>query len=195
MTGRTTRRMMWGALMVAGLSLVAGPTLGAQSGDPRMAAQKQAQDGMARFAWLVGEWEGPATVSAGGRSMTLTQRETVQWSANNTVLLIQGRGSMRMGAEGAERQVFAAAGLLTFDAITGKHMFFSASGTGQAQQFGIELHGADGMIWGFDAPDGSRTRYTITRTAAGEWHELGEVSMDGGKTWRQTLEFTLKRKP
>lgn len=51
--------------------------------------KKQAQDGMARFAWLVGEWEGPATVSAGGRSMTLTQRETVQWSAKHTLLLIQ----------------------------------------------------------------------------------------------------------
>lgn len=192
-------RRMTKQLAVTVLGLLIGATLEAQGdprgADPRMAAQKQAQDGMARFAWLVGEWEGPATVSAGGRSMTLTQRETVQWSANNTVLLIQGRGSMRMGQEGPERQVFAAAGLLTFDATTGKHLFFSASGTGKAQQFGIELYGADGMIWGYDTPDGSRTRYTISRTAAGAWREVGEVSTDGGKTWRQTLEFTLTRKP
>ncbi|MBL0938815.1 MAG: hypothetical protein IBJ03_07965 [Gemmatimonadaceae bacterium] len=167
----------------------------AQTPEQRAAALKTAQDAMARFAWLEGEWEGPATAINGGRSFTLTQRESVQRAAMNTALMIQGRGSMRMAPDQPERLVFNAAGMFAYDGITNKYTFFSASGSGQAQQFTAELTGTDGFIWGHSSPDGHRTRYTITRTPAGEWHEIGHTSADDGKTWTRMFEMTLKKKP
>jgi hypothetical protein len=35
-------------------------------------------------------------------------------------------------------------------------------------------------------------RFTMNLTDAGQWHEIGEFSMDGA-TWRQFLDFTLTR--
>lgn len=188
------RWMCGGLLVLAALSMM--PTTGsAQGGDPRAAMRKTATDAMARFAWLEGEWEGPATISMGGRSMALTQRETVQRSAMNTALIIQGRGSMRMGGPDApEREVFAAAGILTYDGSTGKYLMFSASGSGQAQQFSIELLGADGIVWGYSDAAGVKIRYTITRTAEGAWKEIGETSRDNGATWSPMMEMVLTKK-
>ncbi|WP_156799158.1 hypothetical protein [Gemmatimonas aurantiaca] len=191
-SGRTL--MLAGGLLLAGLGLKAAP-VGAQTPEQRAATLRTAQDAMARFAWLEGEWEGPATAINGGRSFTLTQRETVQRVAMNTALMIQGRGSMKMAPDQPERLVFNAAGMFAYDGITSRYTFFSASGSGQAQQFTAELTGADGFIWGFAGADGHRTRYTITRTPAGEWHEIGHTSTDDGKTWTRTFEMTLKRKP
>lgn len=161
--------------------------------DPRAESTRAALQGMARFAWLAGEWEGPATVTNSGRTFTLTQRETVRATASGTALLIEGRGSMRMAPNEPERQVFAAAGLLTYDVPSKRHQFFSVSGSGQAQSFTIELIGDEGFVWGYTDGAGQRVRYTIRRTPAGAWHEVGESSADG-TTWAKTLEMTLTRK-
>jgi hypothetical protein len=184
-----TRRLLTHCL--SGL-LIWSPALAAQ--DPRAESQRTAVRQMERFAWLAGEWEGPATVTNSGRTFTLTQRETVRFSAANTVLLVEGRGSMRVAPDQPERTVFAAAGMLTFDAPTSRHLFFSASGSGQAQQFTVETIGADGFIWGYTDGDGYRVRYTITRTAQGAWNEVGERSADG-TNWSRTLEMTLVKRP
>lgn len=186
--------MLAGGLLVAGLGLFSSSSA-AQTPEQRAATLRTAQEAMARFAWLEGEWEGPATAINGGRSFTLTQRETVQRAAMNTALMIQGRGSMKTASDQPERLVFNAAGMFAYDGITGRYTFFSASGSGQAQSFTAELVGADGFIWGYAGADGHRTRYTITKTAAGEWHEIGHTSTDDGKTWTRMFEMTLKRKP
>lgn len=167
----------------------------AQTADPRAATLRNAQDAMARFAWLEGEWEGPAETINGGRTFTLTQRESVQRAAMNTALMIQGRGSMKMAPDQPERLVFNAAAMLAYDATTSRYIFFSASGSGQAQQFAAEPTGDDGLIWTIVGPNGHRTRYTITRTPAGEWHEIGHTSTDDGKTWTRMFEMTLRKKP
>lgn len=167
-------------------------TLSAQ--DPRAAATKAATDAMARFAWLEGNWEGPATVQNAGRSFTLTQREAVHMAARGTALMIEGRGSMRMAPDQPEREVFGAAGILTYDGNTNRYKFFSASGSGSGGESKAELTGENGLVWSFgDAK--ARTRYTITRTAAGAWYEIGETSTDDGKTWTKIMEMTLTKKP
>lgn len=148
---------------------------------------------MARFAWLEGEWEGPVTVSSSGRTFTLLQREAVQLSAMGTALIIQGRGTMRGSETAPERLVFAAAGLLTFDVISNAYLFFSASGTGYAQQFTVTTYGSNGFVWGYTEPSGKQMRYVISRTPNGEWYELGEQSSDG-TVWSKTLEMTLVKK-
>jgi hypothetical protein len=175
-------------------SVAAQSSAPAAASDPRTAGTRMSREAMARFAWLEGEWEGPVTVNSGGRSFTLTQREHVQASAMNTALIIQGRGSMKPAGAAEERLLFAAAGVLTFDVIANGYVFFAASGTGQAQQFRVTTHGEDGFAWGYTEPGGRQTRYVISRTAKGEWYELGEQSDDGGRSWTKSLEMTLVKK-
>lgn len=47
------------------------------------------------------------------------------------------------------------------------------------------------FVWGFEV-EGGEVRYTIT-LGGDTWHEVGEFSPDGGKTWLPTLEMTLMR--
>lgn len=47
------------------------------------------------------------------------------------------------------------------------------------------------FIWGFEV-EGGEVRYTSI-VEGDSWHEVGEFSPDGGKTWLPTLEMTLKR--
>lgn len=157
---------------------------------PSTAGGDTARARMAPLRWLVGEWSGPASVTSGGRSFTLTQRETVQEAASGTVLLVQGRGSMTL-ANGTERNVFQAAGLLTYDVGAGKFTWVSSGGTGHLGVTEALVTGSS-FVWSLARSEGKKTRYTISQTAAGEWYELGEESADGA-SWTKTFEMTLKR--
>ena len=185
-------------LFVCSVLSLSVSSLGAQpprtaGGDPRAAMQSEAQKAMADFAWLIGEWEGPATVHLpNGGTLALVQRETVTAAAFNTALYIQGRGMMT--TNGATRQAWDAAGLFGYDAMSKKHMFTSASGSGAMSTFGITVQG-DGFTWGYTEASGAEARYEITRTPDGKWKEVGMSSTDGGKTWKTTMEFLLTKRP
>jgi hypothetical protein len=187
-------RMRW----LLSVLLCATQTAGAQTarpaaGDPRAAMQAEARTAMAPFAWLVGEWEGPATVhTPNGGTMSLTQRETVTSSAFGTALFIQGRGSMT--TNGASRQVWDAAGLVGYDVPTKKFSFASAGGMGMMQMFAVTTQG-EGFTWGYTDPAGTINQFVITRTSDDKWKEVGSTSSDGGKTWTVTIELLLTRRP
>jgi hypothetical protein len=54
--------------------------------------------------------------------------------------------------------------------------------------------GEKGMVWGFKEPSrGFDIRYTVKITDKGEWNEVGEMSMDGSKTWRKFFEMTVAK--
>jgi len=165
----------------------------ASGGDPRAATQAASRKAMAPFSWIVGDWEGTATVfMANGGTMTLQQRETVTSAAFGTAMLIQGRGTMTVN--GASRQTWDAAALFGYDVTSAKFMFTSASGSGQMQTFAVSVQG-DGFTWGFRDAQGVEHKYVITRTPDGHWHEVGSTSADGGKTWTKTIEMDLVKKP
>jgi hypothetical protein len=173
----------------AALMMVSAATVAAQA--PSSAGADTARARMAPLRWLVGEWEGPATVTNGGRTFTLTQRESVQEAANGTVLLMQGRGSMTL-PNGTERNVFQAAGLLTYEIEPRKFTWISSGGTGHLGTTEAVVTGT-GYVWNLVRPTGTRTRYTISRSESDEWREIGEESTDGTR-WTKTFEMTLTRK-
>ena len=166
----------------------------AQAGrDPRMAMRAVSQEAMKPLAWLVGEWEGPATAEyAPGRNVTLTQRETVVWGAFNTAILVQGRGRFSVGD--SSRLVYDAAALIAYDALTKKFVMAASGGSGIAGSFDIKVDGSN-ITWGFPLGDNERVRYDISLTPDGKWKEIGYESKDGGKTWTKNLEMLLSRKP
>ena len=50
-----------------------------------------------------------------------------------------------------------------------------------------------GFVWGFKEPTrGVEAKYTVTITPKGEWHEVGEYTLDG-KAWTKFIEMTLTR--
>lgn len=158
---------------------------------PPMASSDTARTRMAPLKWLVGEWAGPATVTSGARKFTLTQRETVIEAANGTVLMIQGRGSVA-GANNTEREVFQAAGLLTYDVGASRFTWVSSGGTGHLGVSEAMVNGSS-FVWSMSDGSGKKSRFTISLTAAGEWYELGEESTDGA-TWTKTIEMRLVKR-
>ena len=163
-------------------------TLWAQA--PSMAGSDTSRARLAPLTWLVGEWSGPATITSGGRTFALTQRETVQEAANGTVLMVRGRGSMT-DATGVEREVFQAAGLLSYDVGTQRFTWVSSGGSGHLGISAATVNGSS-FVWSMPDRGTIKTRYTISRTPEGAWYELGEESTEG-VTWTRTLEMTLKR--
>jgi len=185
-------------LIVCSAMVFSAPSVSAQGsrpagGDPRAAMQAEAQKAMASFAWLIGEWEGPATVYLpNGGTLAVVQRETVTAAAFSTALYVVGRGTMT--TNGASRQAWDAAGLFGYDAVGKRYMFTSASGSGAMSTFGITVQG-DGFTWGYTEANGAESKYVVTRTPDGKWREVGTTSTDGGKTWNTTMEFLLTKRP
>ncbi|MES3033636.1 MAG: hypothetical protein V4813_06525 [Gemmatimonadota bacterium] len=176
-------------LVVAVCLAITGTGAGAQP--PSTAGADTARARLAPLTWLVGEWEGPVHLTAGGRKMTLTQRETVIEAANGTVLVVRGRGSLADPARG-EREVFQAVGLLTYDVSVQRFRWVSSGGSGVIATTEPIVDGSS-FVWSTPPRNGTQTRYTITRSAAGEWVEIGEESRDD-VTWTRTLEMRLTKK-
>ena len=162
------------------------------TGDPRAALLADARQAMTPFAWLVGEWEGTATIYMNnGATMSLVQHETVTSAAFGTALIIQGRGTM--DRNGTTQQVWDAAALFAYHAPSKKFSFTSAGGSGMAQMFAVDAHG-DGFTWSYNESASGKMRFIITRSADGKWTEVGETSKDDGATWTKTIDLVLSKK-
>lgn len=174
---------------------VSSAPIGAQAtsaeGERRAAMLAEAQRAMEPFAWLIGEWEGTATVHMGnGGTFSIAQRETVTSAAFNTAMLIQGRGMSTVNA--VSKLTWDAAGLFGYDAGRKVFSFASASGSGNMQMFAVTTQG-DGFTWGFRDGAGMEQQYVIAKTPQGQWKEVGRMSIDGGKSWTTTVELLLSK--
>lgn len=176
---------------VAGLMLLAVFPQALRAQAPSTAGADTARARLAPLTWLVGEWSGPATVTSGGRTFTLTQRETVEAAANGTVLMIRGRGSMK-DASAVEREVFQAAGLLTYDVGTQRFTWVSSGGSGYLGITEASVNGTS-FVWKLADRGNVRSRFTITQTPEGAWYEVGEESTDG-VVWTRTIEMRLTKR-
>ena len=143
-----------------------------------------------QLAWMVGEWEGPATSRRGPEVHTLRQTERVEVQSGGMTLAVRGRGYEKM-ADGSEKVTFEAFAMI-FKERDGSLAFRAFSMDGHYIDPTIVMK-PDGLIWSFNDPRIGQVRYTTTHTPADEWHETGEWSRDGA-TWTQFMEMTLKRK-
>ncbi len=83
-------------VVVASVCMHLSSVVHAQSADPRAAMevmQRNAQAVMMPMRWLVGEWEGTASITvAPGNVFTITQHETVRDGAFETALSFRDAG-------------------------------------------------------------------------------------------------------
>ncbi|HSH44336.1 MAG TPA: hypothetical protein VK966_00635 [Longimicrobiales bacterium] len=142
---------------------------------------------MEAVSWLEGEWEGEGWMERGGRRMEFQGGEKVERRMGGRLLVVEGDFAIEAGDR--RIPVHQALGIISWAPDAG-YTFRTYTARGG----GGEAHGAavsDGrVVWGFESPDGSRIRYTITRTAEGLWLEEGHVSSGGD--WRQFFEMTLR---
>lgn len=141
---------------------------------------------LAPLKWMLGEWSGPAGGTNGGQTYSVTQHEKVIEAAAGTVLMIQGRGVMN------GQTAFEAAGMISYDMGSHQYKWISSGGNGYLGISEAQVKG-DTLIWTTPGGGGSRTRYTIWKSAKGEWREIGEPSRDN-QTWTRTFEMTLVTK-
>ena len=151
------------------------------------------REAMKKLDYLAGKWKGEATVSMDPKeTKTVTQTEDVQFKLNGTVLLVEGVGRGKLPGKDEEGVLFNALGVMSYDAQTKKYKVKAYRSEGQSVDADLTL-AEKGFVWGFKEPTRNlEVKYTMTLTAKGEWHEIGEFSQDG-KTWTKFIEMTLTR--
>lgn len=151
-----------------------------------------ALEAMKKVDFLAGEWEGDATVDMGPRGkLAVRQTEVVKRHLGGLALAIEGRGYTK-DATGLETLAFEAFATLSYDLGTGKYRLMAIKAPGEVVDPDVTLIDG-GFVWSFPTKYG-RVRYTLRLTPEGRWHEVGEMSPDGGTAWMKTMEMTLKRK-
>jgi hypothetical protein len=141
-------------------------------------------------AFLEGVWEGGGWYLApDGKRHRFHQRERVELRFEGLVMVVEGEGRLD-DADG--ETIHQALAVLSYDPESRTYQWSAHRGDGKALLTTAEVR--DGaFVWGFEAPWG-RTRFTIRETSEGEWHEVGELTRDGGETWMKILEMTLQRR-
>lgn len=179
------------ATAFAALTLLTAPAPAA-GGAINATPSPVALEAMKKIDFLAGEWEGDATVDLGPRGkLAVRQTEVVKRHLGGLVLTIEGRGYTK-DAAGAETLAFEAFGTFTYDLGAGKYRLMAVKAPGEVVDPEVTVT-EGGFVWAFSTKYG-RMRYTMRLTPEGRWHEVGEMSPDGGTTWVKTMEMTLKRK-
>jgi hypothetical protein len=158
---------------------------------PSPAGAPAAAEAIKRLAFLLGDWEGTGWIQMGRERATFRQQETVRTAAGGTVVIIDGLGRSLDPAQ-ADRIVHQAFAVASFDAAQQAFRWRAFRAEGNEIEARPEVS-QDKLVWGFTPPQGPAVRFTITKTAAGEWFEIGEVSMKPGE-WMKFFEMTLKKK-
>lgn len=170
------------AACVALTALLLQPTSAQGYQPPDLAVQRAAID---RLAPMLGEWRGEVAVSF-PEPMTVYQHERVERDLSGLTLVIHGTGYAEADYSG--EPVFEAMAVISFNEQSGLYEVRSYSGGHAVTARGEFLD--DGRFrWSF-AGGPMQFRYTAT-FSDGAWHEVGELSRDGGASWMQTIAMNL----
>jgi hypothetical protein len=165
------------------------PTVAEGQGRDAPPEGARARAALAPLAKLVGEWEGDAKAMIGpGETITVRQREWVNYGAGSTVLIVRGQGTSLDAATKGEIMYEAAAMIWSDD--TGKLKMRAHRAEGLSVEPDMELK-PDTLIWGFAVP-GGRIRFTIAY-GNNEWHEVGHFIREGAPPIT-TVEMRLRKK-
>ena len=140
---------------------------------------------MKKLDAMVGKWQGSGWSQRGKERETYTGTETVQRKIDGLALLVEGKFVNKENVV-----VHETLAVLSYNSTSKDYDFNTFLFDGRKGQYTLKAAG-ENWQWGFSFPGGT-IRYTIKLTAD-TWHEIGEMSMDEGKTWRQFFEMTLKK--
>ena len=163
-------------------TFILGALAFAQAQQPNVAAQRAA---MKKLEFLVGKWQGPASVSRGpGEPLQLTQSENVQFKLSGLVLLVEGEGR---NADG--KVVFGALATVSYDDETSTYRF-RAYNEGRYLDTELKVE-ANSFSWGYSAGP-LKVANTMRLSEAGEWVETTESTYNNTAP-RRSVEMRLQR--
>lgn len=182
------RRMTIAGWAIAGCMQAVAVAPGAAQGLPPIPAAIEPLD------WLVGEWEGSGWTTLGpvGRS-EFKGTEVVERRMGGRLIVVEGEFTAWMGPELGDRPVHQALGIFGYDPVGDRLTFRTYTASGAGGEARAEVRENGGVVWGYEDAQTGKVRYTITRTPADEWHEIGEQSSDG-VSWTRFLEMTFTRR-
>ena len=155
-------------------------------------ATRAARAEMAKLVPLMqGRWKGTGSFRVSGATSVATEsEEIIAVQLDGSALLVEG---IHRDAR-SRLVVHHAMGLLAWDVGRKEYRMSTALSQGRTGYFPGRLEGRK-FVWWIDppTPQAPRTRYTIDLDPPGRWHEIGERSVDGGKTWLRFFEMTLQR--
>jgi hypothetical protein len=147
---------------------------------------------MKKLEWLQGQWKGEAWFElVPGQRQTVMQTENVLSKLGGLALVVEGTGKMKLPGQAEEVPVFNALAIISYDDRAQRYRFH-AYNNGQFADAEAKVT-AGGVEWALPSTPLGKIRYTIKRTEAGKWFEIGERSQDDGKTWTKFFEMTLER--
>lgn len=140
---------------------------------PDTAARRAAMD---RFAFLEGEWSGPAWAALGpGARVELLQTESVRRALGGQVLLIEGVGRRLVDGQPADT-LYHAVGTLDWHPERG-YLLRAYTLAGHSGDFAV-TPAENGLDWEAPLPGGA-VHYRMRLGPNGEWDERGEFVRGG----------------
>lgn len=137
--------------------------------------------------WLAGDWKGTGWTVGETGVLEYIQTEHVRPVAGGSVLDITGTG---LDPVRGQDVVFSAHATARYDAATGTYVWTAESG---GHTMVVDLEVGEGT-WAWEIAYGPTVviRYETTSSHGGRaWHETGEMTVDGGRTWQPMLDMTL----
>lgn len=176
-------------LVLAAVAAIAPPPLAAQ-GPPGPSPEQVAA--MAELAWLEGTWEGSGWIQMGPEHREeFTVRETAELELGGLVVVVRGEG-FGATADGGQRKVHDALGVIEFDPAAGEYRMHAWQMQGRSIVAPAEMVDG-GFRWSLPETPAGPIRYTLRHTDDSHWHEVGEISRDGGESWFQFFDQKLTR--
>ena len=149
---------------------------------------------MKKLDVLVGTWKGSGWVMTQTGRETSNITEVFQFKLGGQIAVVEGLGLSKDVKTGVERKTHQAYGIFFYDKVSGKLKFrYYKAESGEEGETLIQIVDK-GFTWGFDVNEtGSKVKFTMRINEMGNWHEIGEFSRDGGKTWLKNFEMKLDR--
>jgi hypothetical protein len=149
---------------------------------------------MKLFSYWIGRWQGEGFMQMGpGDPKKSVVDERIESKLDGTLLLVEGIGKAKTSSSSEMAIVHQALGILSYDPATNQFRFRTYLKDGREADAWLMSTGQDKFQWGFDTPNGGKTRYSITLNPNQKtWNEIGEFSRDGS-TWLKFFEMNLKK--
>ncbi|HNQ61492.1 MAG TPA: hypothetical protein PKJ62_03800 [Bacteroidia bacterium] len=159
-------------------------TYGQQGSSPDSLALRAMQ----KLNWLKGNWSGDGWVDSKGERMLFNQSQSVISKVKGTVLLIEGTGLNKSGANSTNESF----SVISYDIHAHKYLMRTFKSDGRYVDANVEVKQDGTFIWSFQVAELSPVlRYTI-KLIDKKWHEVGEFSINGTQ-WTKFYEMTLSK--
>jgi hypothetical protein len=162
--------------------------LAAAAQQPRSPNLDEQRAAMRKLSFLIGKWSGEARLLRGPSQWAdLAQTEDAQYRLDGLLLVIEGIGISKTDG----KAVLQALGIISYDDATSTYRMRAFNDGRYAETDVKLLEGGKGLTWGFAS--GSYKTSTVLRiTDAGDWTELGEITVGSG-TPVKFLELKVHR--